>query len=67
MLLSLAPLEAGYFFRPIYRFLKQRCQTKVPPGDFLKLFVQGVEHLYMSPEDSGTNDSESTRHAGRLG
>lgn len=65
---ALAPPEAGPFFRSFSRFLRQGFQTKVPPGDFLKLVVQGVECLHMHPEDSGTNDTKSMCHAtGKLG
>ena len=51
---ALAPLEADdqldILSDMFSRFLKQRFQTKVPPGtgDFLKLVVQGIERLHAS-------------------
>ena len=49
---ALAPLEADdqldILSDKFSRFLKQRFQTKVPPGDFLKLVVQGMERLHAS-------------------
>ena len=51
---ALAPLEADdqldILSDMFSRFLKQRFQIKVPPGtgDFLKLVVQGIEHLHAS-------------------